>query len=163
MGHKPKGRKRPCRICRKWFSPDNRLGDRQKTCGDKECQRKWHAKKCAEWNKKNRSYFQAIYLNSKLQVTQPLSLPADRDPPFSNPDNICSVNPPSSRFAPKLPRDVIQEVIGVQHLVIIEYVAQLLLNTFKEVMRAQPIEIKGKINQIPCEGCLRSDRPDRVP
>ena len=163
MGHKPKRTKRPCRICRKWFSPDNRLGDRQKTCGDKECKRKWHAKKCAEWNKKNRSYFQAIYLSSKLQVTQPLSLPADRDAALSNPDKICSVNPPSSRFAPKLPRDVIQEVIGVQHLVIIEYVAQLLLNSFKEVIRAQPIEIKGKINQIPYEGCLRSDRPDRVP
>jgi len=163
MGHIRKRSKRPCRICRKWFSADNRLGDRQKTCGDKECKRKWHAKKCAEWNKKNRSYFQAIYLNSKLQVTQPLSLPADRDPPFSNPDKICSINPPSSRFAPKLPRDVIQEVIGIQHLVIIEYVAQLLLSSFKEVMRAQPIEIKGKTHQIPCEGCLRSDRPDRVP
>jgi len=172
MEHKPKRTKRPCRICRKWFSPDNRLGDRQKTCGDKECQSKWHAKKCAEWNKKNRSYFQAIYLSRKLQVTQPLSIPADRDAALSNPDKICLVNPPSSRFAPKLPRDVIQEVIGVQHLVIIEYVqhlviieyvAQLLLNSFKEVMRAQPIEIKGKMNQIPCEWCLRSDRPDRVP
>lgn len=101
-------------------------------------------------------------MNSKLQVTQPLSLPADRDAALSNPDKIYSVSPPSSRFAPKLPRDVIQEVIGVQHLVIIEYVAQILLNSFKEVMRAQPIEIKGKMNQIPCERCLRSDRPDRV-
>jgi hypothetical protein len=102
-------------------------------------------------------------LNRKLQVTQPLSLPADRDPPFSNPDKIHSVTPSSSRSAPKLPRDVIQEVIGMQHLVIIEYVARLLLNSFKEVIRAQPIEINGKINRIPCEGGLRSDRPDRVP
>lgn len=163
MRHRPKRTKRPCRICRKWFSPDNRLGDRQKTCGDKECQRKWHAKKCAEWNKKNRFYFQAIYLNRKLQVTQDLSIPADRDAALPNTDKIYSITPPSSRFAPKLPRDVIQEVIGMQHLVIIEYVAQLLLNSFKEVMRAQPIEIKGKMNQIPCKWCLRSDRPDRVP
>ena len=35
-------RKRPCRVCRRWFQPDARLGDRQKTCGDPECKREWH-------------------------------------------------------------------------------------------------------------------------
>ena len=34
---KPRGR--PCRVCRRWFLPDGRLKNRQKTCGNPECQR----------------------------------------------------------------------------------------------------------------------------
>ncbi len=45
-------RKRPCRICRRWFLPNPRLKERQMTCGRPKCQREWHKKKCAEWNQK---------------------------------------------------------------------------------------------------------------
>ncbi len=38
-----KPRKRPCRVCRRWFLPDGRLKNRQKTCGNPECQREWHS------------------------------------------------------------------------------------------------------------------------
>jgi hypothetical protein len=158
MGHIGKCSKQPCRICRKWFTPHPRLGNRQKTCGEEECKKKWHTKKCAEWNKKNRSYFQAIYLNGKLQSKKTKSQPEGRHPPSSNPEKIRPISPPSFRFAPQLPRDVIQEVIGVQPLIIIEYVSQLLVSSFKEVIRAQPVEIQRKIKQVPCEGRLRSDR-----
>jgi hypothetical protein len=34
--------KRPCRVCRCWFRPDPRVGDRQKTCGGAGCQREWN-------------------------------------------------------------------------------------------------------------------------
>ena len=61
-----KPRKRPCRVCRRWFLPDGRLKNRQKTCGNPECQREWHRKKCAEWNKKNEEYFRTNYLQNKL-------------------------------------------------------------------------------------------------
>jgi hypothetical protein len=47
--------------------------------------------------------------------------------------------------------------MGVQPLIIIEYVAQLLVSSFKEVIRAQAVEIQGKIKQVPCDACLRSD------
>jgi len=30
-------RKRPCSVCRKWFAPDPRAGDRQRTCSDPPC------------------------------------------------------------------------------------------------------------------------------
>jgi len=163
MGENRKSKKRPCRICRKWFTPDPRLGDRQKTCGKERCKRKWHAKKCAEWNKKNRSYFQAIYLGSKLESSKPPSQTDRRPPPSSNPDKTDPARPPSSRSTPQLPGDVIQDVIGVQPLIIIEYVAQLLVRSFKEVIRVQPIEIQRKIDRLPCKGCLRSDRLKQGP
>ena len=34
----PEARKRPCTICRRWFRPDPRVGDRQHACGKPECQ-----------------------------------------------------------------------------------------------------------------------------
>lgn len=163
MGENRKSNKRPCRICRKWFTPHPRLGDRQKTCGKEECKRKWHAKKCAEWNKKNRSYFQAIYLGNKLESSKTPSQSDTRPPPSSNPDKTAPIRPPSSRSTPQLPGDVIQDVIGVQPLIIIEYVVQLLVRSFKEVIRTQPVEIQREIGRLPGQGCLRSDRQGQWP
>jgi hypothetical protein len=163
MGDSRTCNKRPCRICGKWFTPHPRLGDRQKTCGKEACKKKWHAKKCAEWNKKNRSYFQAIYLGSKLESSKTPSQSDSYPPPSSNPERIRPISPPSSRSTPQLPGDVIQDVIGVQPLIIIEYVAQLLVRSFKEVIRTQPVDIQRKIKRLPCEGCLRSDRLGQGP
>ena len=163
MGENRKSNKRPCRICRKWFTPHPRLGDRQKTCGKEACKRKWHAKKCAEWNKKNRSYFQAIYLSSKLESSKTPSQSDSRPPPSSNPNKKGPIRPQSSRSTLELPGDVIQDVIGVQPLIIIEYVAQLLVRSFKEVIRAQPVDMQRKLDRLPREGCLRSDRLGQGP
>lgn len=68
MTSRRKSKKRPCRICRKWYLPNPRVAERQKTCGAEICKRKWHAKKCEEWNKKHPSYFSEIYLSKKLAV-----------------------------------------------------------------------------------------------
>ena len=67
-------RKRPCRICRRWYIPHPRVKDRQMTCGDPGCKREWHRKKCADWNRKNAEYFRANYLQKKLDAhPEPIS------------------------------------------------------------------------------------------
>jgi len=45
----------PCRCseCSAEFVPDPRVGERQVTCGDPECQRARHAKQCREWHANN--------------------------------------------------------------------------------------------------------------
>lgn len=48
MPRTTKGRKRPCRICRRWFAPNPKLRDRQMTCGDPACKREWHKKACRQ-------------------------------------------------------------------------------------------------------------------
>ena len=63
-------RKKPCRICRRWFLPDVRLKDRQKTCGRAECKRQWHNKKCAQWYRTNIDYFKANYLQKKIDAVE---------------------------------------------------------------------------------------------
>jgi hypothetical protein len=144
-----KSRKRPCRICGKWFSPNTRVGERQKTCGAKECQREWHAKKCSEWNKSHPVYFKEIYLSQKL---------TDADP-HNGEIAAHSVDPPAK--SSQLPLTVIQEVITPQQLVIIEYVNRLLLRSFKEVMVRQIAEIIKKQEQLLSSSSSRGDSRHR--
>lgn len=50
-----------CTICGRYFSPNPRVGDRQKTCGRKKC-RKLHKKEyAARWKAKNPEYFKGRY------------------------------------------------------------------------------------------------------
>jgi len=115
-------RKAPCRICGKWFTPNPRLGKRQKTCGKPDCKRKWHTKNCAEWNKKNTEYFKSIYLDKKITAAKKSK--DENNPPVEKP--LTSLG---------LPQRYVQEVIGVQLLVIIEYLGRLLLKRVQEVIR----------------------------
>lgn len=112
--------RRPCRICRRWFSPHPRLGARQRTCGDPECRRQWHRKKCAEWNRKNAACFKANYLDRKIEDLSK--------------KGSAGVG---SRFSSGLPVERVQEVIGVQQFVMIEYLVRLLLKRFQELIRVQ--------------------------
>lgn len=151
---KPKNpqRKRPCRICRKWFTPNTRLGDRQKTCGDKECQRRWHAKVCAEWNRKNRSYFKAIHLKARLEAS-------GSSPP--SPSSKLHESSGSNIASPlDLPREVIQEVMSTQQLIIIEYIVRLLTRGVQEAISIQLLEIQRKSQQLPLPGISRGDSPE---
>lgn len=117
-------RKRPCGICRRWFMPNPRLKDRQKTCGTSQCKREWHRKMCRKWNRENADYFKTNYLQKKLEAATGCSESSKKIPPHS-------------RFKTGLPQRYVQEVISIQHLVIIEYFSQLLYRRFQEVIAKQ--------------------------
>jgi len=157
-----KSKKRPCRICRKWFMPNPRAVDWQKTCGDHECMRKWHAKKCAEWNRKNRDYAQEKYLHDKLAIAVSQN-DADKKPSVSDAtaNTPVSVSHPAS--FPQLPRSLIQEVIGVQQLVIIEYVGRQLFRSVQEVIKRQQFEYIKDTEQLPGKRQARGDSVSRGP
>ena len=139
-----RNRKRPCRICGKWYWPDPRLGERQRTCGDKECQRQWHGKKCHEWNRKNRSYFQEIYLEKCLTSCDP-------------PENNGSAKPLDEAIPVSLPAIPVQEVINFQHFVIIRYLLRQPIHRFKEVINSQHTEINKYCRQLPVITNSRGD------
>jgi len=129
-------KKRPCRICGCWFVPNPRLKDRQKTCTAPYCMREWHRKKCAQWNKHNADYFKSNYLQKKLEASVVRK----------------------SRFQSGLPLLFVQEVIGIQHLVIIEYFGQLLKRRFQEVFRGKALVITRQTGQLPPGRFSRGDR-----
>ena len=137
--------KRPCRICRRWFLPNPRLKDRQKTCGEVECKKEWHRKQCNAWNKNHSNYFRANYLQKKLDSV-----------------SVSGISPKSSTHKPplksKLPLDVVQEVISIQHVVIIEYFGQLLFRRFQEVIKGHVVVNTMNLGRLPCSEVSRCDR-----
>jgi len=146
-------KKRPCRICRKWFTPNPRVGNRQKTCGSKECQKKWHAKKCSQWNRQNRACFQATNLSKKLQAVKNQETAIGK-PPFQL---------PKLGISPKLPQEVIQEVIGAQQFVIVDYLSQVLLRSIQEVISIQHADILKEVRRLPQRGYSRGNSQKRAP
>lgn len=118
-------RKRPCRICRRWFLPDPRLKERQMTCGQTECQKQWHKKKCAEWNRKNTDYFKANYLQKKIEAATQCR---------GDPQAALPVAVPASRMNTGMPLEYVKDVIGVQLVIIQEYLAQLLDQRWRQTI-----------------------------
>jgi hypothetical protein len=74
----PKARKKPCTICRRWFRPDARVGERQRACGKPECQTARRQKTQADWPKRNPDYIIAWRLDQRAAQTppEPLCFPA---------------------------------------------------------------------------------------
>lgn len=97
LGHMRK--KRPCGVCRKWFRPDARVGDKQKVCSAEACQKKRRQKTQAQWRARNPSYFTARRLQERhAQHQEGEGVEVGRMPP------------PLDR----LPWDVAQDVFGFQ-------------------------------------------------
>ncbi len=143
-------KKRPCRVCRRWFMPNPRLKDRQMTCGDPQCKKEWHRKKCEEWNNNNSEYFQTNYLQKKLDIATQNdgARQSGSSPPGSQ----------KNRLKSGLPYPFVQEVIGIQHLIIIEYFGQLLVRRFQDVLKRQPSVNTGKTRRLLKDGSSRCDR-----
>jgi hypothetical protein len=124
-------RKHPCRICRRWFMPNPRLKERQKTCGDSMCKRQWHKKMCTKWNRENSDYFKSNYLQKKLDS----AMVAEMSLKSRHPTEPVTLS--KSRFVSGLPLKFVQEVIGIQHVVILQYFDQLLNRRFQELITRQ--------------------------
>jgi hypothetical protein len=153
MEQKTRSRKRPCRVCGKWFMPNPRLGDRQMTCGADRCKQQWHAAKCAAWNKENRAYFKEIYLRKRLEpVTQQAY-----DPSASSLPSFRGNTPVRGPSPLHLPREPVQEVMGAQQLVVIEYIVRVLLRGVQEVISTQRCEIVDESSGLVAAACSRGD------
>jgi hypothetical protein len=105
------------------------VGDDQMTCGDPKCKKEWHRRKCAEWNRKNPDYFKGNYLRKKI-------LAADKD---NQREALAQDKIPRTRLKLGLPWNEIQEAMGLKQLVIIEYIIQVLMRRFQEVIKVQPL------------------------
>ena len=57
--------KKRCRVCRKMFRPDPRVGDRQYACREERCQHQRRAETQASWRSRNPSYQSAYRLKRR--------------------------------------------------------------------------------------------------
>ena len=123
-----KTRKRPCTICRRWFTPDPRQIGRQKTCG-KVCRKEQHRRQCQQWNRKNKRYFKAIYLSEKIERT--------KDPPDLSQQSAPRVIP-ASRTDLALPKDVIVKTTGADLLNVLDYITEQIIHRKPRISARQP-------------------------
>jgi len=58
-------RQKHCEFCGRFFTPDRRVGKRQRSCSRPECKRARKKASQATWTKKNQGYFNGRYDNTR--------------------------------------------------------------------------------------------------
>ena len=127
--------KRPCRICRRWFVPDRRVGRRQRACSGLACQITRRAKTQASWRRRNPDYFIAHRVQRRRvqaahasAVVLPLVLP----PPLS-----------------QLPWDLAQDTFGVVGTDFLGHLGRVLLGAVQDQKAGQMLEPIGESGRLP--------------
>src|SRR6266481_1340325 len=118
-------RKRPCTICRRWFRPNPRVGDRQRACGKRECQTARRQKTQANWRNRNRGYAIAWRIDqraAKPEAPEPLRMPAPLD---------------------QLPWNLAKDQFGPQGADFIGVMGALMVRTAKDQIRPYLIDSAG--------------------
>src|SRR5216684_7595554 len=119
----PEARKRPCSICRRWFRPDPRVGQRQHSCGKTECQASRRQKTQASWRRRNPGYAIAYRIDQRAAQTQPAPEPLRLPAPLN-----------------QLPWDLAKDQFGAQGADFIGVMGALMIRTAKDRFRAYLID-----------------------
>ncbi len=125
-----KSRSKPCCICRKRFTPNPRLGDRQKTCGSRDCKAERKRRVQAKWSHDNADYWTERRLRE-----QAARLEAGEGKPANTP-------PPSA--LKQLPATYIQDELGAHALVILMFLTRLQHRVAQVSIRGQPPDFESK-------------------
>lgn len=128
----PNAAKRPCRICRRWFRPDRRVGSRQHACGRPECQISRRKKTQASWRVRNPDYFIAWRIQARHAVATQ-SKPATRLPP------------PLSH----LPWDIARDAFGSKGACFVGMMGSLMLKSAKDQFRVQTVDYARDPGSLP--------------
>ena len=128
-------KKRPCRFCRRWFWPDQRVGARQRACSAEECQRKRRAETQASWQRCNPEYG-ITYRMQKRAALPERERPASRHPP------------PLDR----LPWDLAKDQFEAQGCEFMEVFARVLLAGAKDEIRGEVARITREFAAHPRPG-----------
>jgi len=118
--------KRPCSICRKWFTPDVRQKGRQKTCSS-ACQNELHRRQCEKWNRKNKAVSKNNYLAKKLEEAEDLEK-----------SRQLSTLSSQRQTEPVLPMEVITTEYGIKPAIVIQYLVAQVISHTREKIREFP-------------------------
>jgi len=128
----PEARKKPCTICRRWFRPNPRVGERQRACSAPECQTARRQKSQANWRARNPEYAITWRLDQRAAQTQPPPEPLRLPAPLN-----------------QLPWNVAKDQFGAQGADFIGVLGALILRTAKDQIWAYPIDPKGLPSTLP--------------
>lgn len=125
-------KKRPCRICRRWFLPDKHVGNRQKVCSRPECQRQRHRRESAEYRRRERGKDREVRLVSSIRR-----------------DGVAELERPSEGSAlARLDWLRVRELVGLEQGVIIQETGRVILSGVRELVRMELAAFTGKSRQV---------------
>lgn len=117
-------RKRPCRICRRWFRPNPRAGERQHVCSSAQCQRERHRRACVRWRDREKEADRRHRLRTKVLVSEPQA--------GTNGD-----------WAGQVRWDGVRDAVGLQVAVIIEEIVKLIEKQVRDAVGAEIVAAQG--------------------
>lgn len=123
-------RKRPCRVCGKWFEPHPRAGKRQRACGRGDCRRERHRRACATWHERHPDYDRERRLRERVRVDVTVGEPLSRDP------------------LAELAWDEARDAVGLEIAVIVEETGKVLALWARDAVRQQAAEITRKLARV---------------
>ena len=127
----PDARKRPCSVCRCWFRPNVRVGERQRACGKAECQAARRKKSKANWRGRHPDYARGYRIEQRAaqeRPPEPLRLPIPLQ---------------------QLPWDIAKDQFGAKGADFIGLMGTLLVRTAKDQFRAYGIDSKRVSGTLP--------------
>ena len=127
----PDAAKKPCRICRRWFRPDVRVGDKQHTCSRPECQAARLKQTQASWRARNPDYFVAWRIQARAALE-------------GKPRQARLPSPLS-----KLPWDIAEEEFGAKGAVFIGAMGKLLFEAAKDPFERQVVDFSRDAVTLP--------------
>lgn len=123
-------RKRPCGICRRWFVPHPRAGDRQRVCSAAECQRERHRRACHNWRQREAPAERAHRLRQRLRVD------ADER---------------QGAAASRVSWDAVRDAVGLKVAVIFEEISRVLEDVVRDAVRRQVRAPAAESRRVPAE------------
>lgn len=123
-------RKRPCRECAKWFLPNPRARQRQRTCDRDTCQRARHRRACADWRARHPDYDVERRLRERVRAKEVVGEPLQRDP------------------LAEVVWDAARDAVGVEVAIIVEETGKVLVGWARDAVHAKASEIMRQIGKV---------------
>jgi len=130
-------RKRPCRICRRWFSPHPRAGDRQTVCSSPACQHERHRRSCASWHARNPDYDKENYLHRRIHGIRSWKQADNADSVVESGLSVEEPTIESRKFLSELDWSAVRDAVGLQLLVVIEEASKVLERSVRDAVILQ--------------------------
>lgn len=138
-------KKRPCRICRRWFLPDKHVGDRQEVCSRPECQRERHRRESVEYRRRERSKVREGRVVCRIRR-----------------DGVAeSERPAEGSPLARLDWPGVRELVGLKHGVIIQETGKVILSGVRELVRSEVAGLIGKSQKVIKDGMREHMSPGR--
>lgn len=125
-------KKRPCRVCRSWFLPDRRAGDRQKVCSRGDCQRERHRRNCRDY-----------HAHQSQEMKEGRVLARVRKDGSTEKNGVATGGSQGG-----IDWGGVRDLVGLQYAIILEETEKVLRSEMRDLVRLEVAVIKRELGKV---------------